>query len=90
MATASDETRPMAEPGKHPKGTDVGGIAANADGGLEDALERSAERRDGDATGAATTGEGVSAGTEPRIDLGGTNEPGSAPGSAGPSDIPKR
>lgn len=62
---------------------DLGGIAASADGGLADALQRSSERGDDDATGLASTGQGTG-GEAPRDDLGGKNEPGSAPGAGGP------
>ena len=78
------ERRPMAEPGPT-RGADVGGMAANADGGLRDALQRSSERGDDDAIGGATIGQGGSGGREPRLDLGGTAEPGSASGAAAPS-----
>jgi len=76
--------RPMAEPGPT-GGADVGGIAANADGGLRDALQRSSERGDDDAIGGATFGQGLSGGREPRLDLGGKAAPGSASGAPGPS-----
>ncbi len=88
MASPRDDPRPMVEPGKHPQGADVGGVRSNADGGLEDALQRSAEHRDDAAAGAATA-EGSSSGTDPRIDLGGKDEPGSAPGPATPSQVRK-
>ena len=96
MASTREQGRPpMAEPGRRDTGASTGGIARNADGGLADALQRSSERGDDDATGAATTGEGLSGGTEPRLDLGGKNEPGSASGadvpigSAGASATPR-
>ena len=78
------DRRPMVEPGPS-RGADVGGIASNADGGLRDALQRSSERGDDDAIGGATIGQGASAGSVPRLDLGGKSEPGSAPGAPAPS-----
>jgi len=78
------ERRPMAEPGP-PRGAEIGGIASNADGGLSDALQRSSERGDDDAVGGATVGQGLSGGREPRLDLGGKSEPGSAPGAPAPA-----
>lgn len=81
---ARRERRPMAEPGP-PRGADVGGIASNADGGLRDALQRSSERGDDDAIGGATIGQAAAGGSEPRLDLGGRSEPGSAPSAPAPS-----
>ena len=57
-----DRTPPMAEPGRRAAGASTGGISRNADGGLADALQRSAERGDDDATGGAATGEARSGG----------------------------
>ena len=49
MSTSPDSSeRPMAEPAAAPKGGDVGGMRANADGGLANATQRSMEK--GDAT----------------------------------------
>ena len=90
MARPSDDSRPpMAEPGSRASGASTGGIASNADGGLQDALQRSSERGDDDATGGVTTGEASSGGTEPRLDLGGKNEPGSADGAPVPVRPPR-
>jgi len=75
--------RPLSEPGRERAGADVGGIAANADGGLQDALQRRTERRDDDPTG-ATIGSASAGGREPRLDLGGKAEPGSAAGAPAP------
>ena len=75
--------RPLSEPGRERPGADVGGIAANADGGLQDALQRRTERRDDDPTG-ATIGSASAGGREPRLDLGGKAEPGSAAGAPAP------
>ena len=75
--------RPLSEPGRERPGADVGGIAANADGGLQDALQRRMQRRDDDPTG-ATIGSASAGGREPRLDLGGKAEPGSAAGAPAP------
>jgi hypothetical protein len=75
--------RPLAEPGRQRPGADVGGMAANAEGGLQDALQRRTERRDDDPTG-ATIGSASAGGLEPRLDLGGKAEPGSAAGAPAP------
>ena len=85
MASSANDRRPMAGSGNPFAGSNVGGISANAEGGLEDAARRSADRLDDDQTGAATIGEGLSGGDEPRLDLGGTNEPGEAPGAEVPA-----
>ena len=53
--------RPLAEPGRERPGADVGGIAANADGGLRDARQRRTERRDDDPTGATIGSAGAGA-----------------------------
>ena len=79
----SRANRPLGERGRERPGADVGGIAANADAGLQDALQRRSERRDADPTG-ATTGSAGAAGAEPRLDLGGKAEPGSAAGAPAP------
>jgi hypothetical protein len=86
MSTSSKDQRPMQQPGTH--GADVGGISRNAEGGLEDAMDRMAERRDDDASGAASIGQGMGNGAEPRLDLGGHNEPGEAPASPRPPGQP--
>lgn len=82
---AGPDKRRMTEPGPKREGADVGGIVSNADGGLRDSLQRSSERGDDDPTGAATIGQGSSGGREPRLDLGGKAEPGSAAGAPAPS-----
>ena len=82
---AAPEQRRMVEPGTRREGGDVGGILSNADGGLDDALQRSTERGDEDPTGAASVGQAASGGQEPRLDLGGKSEPGSAAGASSPS-----
>jgi hypothetical protein len=79
---------PMAEPGKRSSGTDLGGMSASAEPGLEDWAQRSFERRDAPATGRASTGDGAAGAPDPRIDLGGKQEPGSAAGASSRSDRP--
>lgn len=69
-------------------GADVGGISQNAEGGLEDAMDRMAERRDNEASGAASIGQGKGNSAEPRLDRGGHNEPGDAPASPRPPTPP--
>ena len=88
MATSSNDKRPMQQPGPGERGADVGGISQNAEGGLEDAIDHMAERRDADASGAASIGQGAGNSTEPRLDLGGHNEPGDAPASSQPPEPP--
>ena len=88
MATvpANEERPPMGEPGGRRSGASTGGVAESPTQGVEDALQRSTERGLEEPLG-ARTGE-ASGGSEPRIDLGGTNEPGAGAGarpSAGPS-----
>ena len=80
---APGRARPMGEAGHEERAGDVGGMASTMDGGVQDALRRRSERRDDDPTG-ATVGSASSAGTEPRLDLGGKAEPGSAPGAPAP------
>ena len=82
--SAPDQRR-MVEPGPKREGGDVGGVLSNADGGLRESLQRSTERGDDDTTGAATIGQGAGGGHEPRVDLGGKNEPGSSAGAPAPS-----
>jgi hypothetical protein len=82
---AAPDKRRMTEPGPKREGADVGGIVSNADGGLRESLQRSSERGDDDPTGAATIGQASSGGQEPRLDLGGKAEPGSAAGAPAPS-----
>jgi hypothetical protein len=64
-------------PGSRDAGNNVGGVLANADGGLADAAQRSMERAD-TAMGRASTGDASGGAHDPRLDLGGTNEPGAA------------
>lgn len=78
-----DAPKPMAERGAARTGAETGGIRETMAGGLGDALEREAERRDDPATGTASTGDAV--GGAERLDLGGKDEPGSAPGGDAPS-----
>jgi len=79
---------PMAEPGKRKPGSDVGGMQASADAGVADSLQRSSERADEPPVGRASTGDASGGGAGPRIDLGGKNAPGSAPGAADRKDRP--
>ncbi len=65
-----ESTPPMGEAGKHPAGADVGGIRANADGGMADALQASAERKDAAASGRASTGDATGSSTGPVLDAG--------------------
>lgn len=94
MATMNDDNPPpMAEPGTRPSGASTGGMRSTADAGLADALQRSSERGDDDAVAGTTTGEGLSGGAGSRTDLGGKDQPGSAPGTSGaapaaPSESP--
>lgn len=78
-----DEAKPMTERSEVRSGAEIGGIRKTMAGGLADAFERKSERRDDPATGTASTGDAV--GGAERLDLGGTNEPGSAPGGDAPS-----
>ena len=83
MSESHSATPPMGEPGKHPSGTDLGGMRHSADAGLGDALQRSTERADDNPAGPASTGDAATAGSAPRVDLGGTPAPGSGPGAIG-------
>ena len=85
MTDSSDTPRPTPDPNRRPADAALGGIASTADGGLADALQRSTERGDDTATGLASTGNAAGGGQMPRTDLGGKNEPGSAPGGSGPA-----
>jgi len=82
MATvpANDERPPIGEPGRRRSGASTGGVAESPTQGVEDALQRSTERRLDEPTG-ARTGDASGAAGSPRIDLGGTNEPGAGPGT---------
>ena len=79
---------PMAEPGKRKPGGDVGGMQTSVDAGVADSLQRSSERADEPAVGRASTGDASGGGSGPRLDLGGRNAPGSAPGAADRNDRP--
>ena len=90
MATvpAKDEQPPMAERDTRRSGASTGGIAESPVRGVEDALRRSTERRLDDPAGASVGNASASASggaSSPRIDLGGTNEPGAGPGTRPPS-----
>ena len=80
---APGRARPMGEAGHEVRGGDVGGMASTIDGGVQDAVQRRSERRDDDPTG-ATVGSASTGGEDPRLDLGGKPEPGSAPGASAP------
>ena len=79
---------PMAEPGKRPTGADVGGVAAAPQTGVAEAMQRSMERREQPVIGRASTGDAAGGASDPRIDLGGKAEPGSAPGTSARTDRP--
>ena len=87
---STDESRPMADADKQRSGADVGGMAASADGGIRDAMQKKTEWQDETSRGRAATGEGVGAAAapEPRLDMGGKNEPGSAAGTSAASQRP--
>jgi hypothetical protein len=53
-------------------------MRATADRGIADATQRSMEHADGSAIGRASTGDASGGARDPRLDLGGTNEPGAA------------
>ena len=78
---------PMSEPGKRASGSDVGGVAAAPQTGVADWAQRSAERGEAPAIGRASTGDAAAA-TGPRIDRGGKDAPGSAPGASARPDRP--
>lgn len=88
MNHPDDKNRPMAEADKQRSGASVGGMAASADAGISDALQKKSERQDETSRGRAATGQGAGAGAEPRLDLGGKNEPGSAAGTSARSQRP--
>ena len=75
------ERRQMAEPRPAPEGADVGGMRSTADAGLGRYTQRSTERAESDPVAPASTGNASGGAKEPRLDLGGKDEPGSAPGS---------
>ena len=90
MTQTEDKNSPMAEPGKQRSGASVGGMAASADAGIRDAMQQKSERQDEASRGRAATGQGVGAAVtpEPRLDMGGKNEPGSAAGGSAASQRP--
>ena len=73
-----DSDPPLAEPGKRPSGKEVGGMRASADAGLGEAAQRSLEREDQSAMGRASTGDAGGGASDPRLDMGGKDAPGSA------------
>ncbi len=85
---ANSADPPMAEPGKRPTGADVGGVAAAPQAGVAEAMQRSTERREQPVIGRASTGDAGGGASDPRIDLGGKAEPGSAPGTSARTDRP--
>jgi len=87
-AAANSADPPMAEPGKRPTGADVGGVAAAPQAGVAEAMQRSMERREQPVIGRASTGDAAGGASDPRIDLGGKAEPGSAPGASARTDRP--
>lgn len=90
MSTSEhDVDEPLAEPGKRPAGASVGGVRATADEGLGDATQRSMERGDDPAIGRASTGDASGGAVDPRVDLGGKNEPGSSGDASARSDRPR-
>jgi len=84
----SPEKRRMAEPRPAPDGADVGGMHSTADAGLGRATQRSTEHAEADPLGPASTGDASGGAQTPRLDLGGKAEPGSAPGTTGPTGRP--
>ena len=87
MTASRDKAEPPF-PVSRDAGSSVGGILANADGGLADAAQRSMERADG-AMGRASTGDASGGAHDPRLDLGGTNEPGAADTPLSHADRPR-
>ena len=85
MTDPADKPRTTPEPGQPSADGNLGGMLSTADRGLADALQRSSERGDDSATGLAASGNALAGGQAPRSDLGGKNEPGSAPGATGPA-----
>ena len=84
--SAADPLR--AEPGRGTPAAGVGGVKATADSGVADWAQRSTERGEDPPLGPATTGGASGAAAEPRLDLGGKNAPGSAPGPSAAADRP--
>ena len=85
MTAPADKSPTTPKPGQPSADGNLGGMLSTADRGLADALQRSSERGDDTATGLAATGSASAGGQAPRSDLGGKNEPGSAPGATGPA-----
>jgi hypothetical protein len=78
MGAPRNDDPPLAEPAAQQSGNEVGGMRASTDRGFGDATQRTMEHADGSALGRASTGDGSGGATDPRPDLGGKNEPGSA------------
>ena len=88
-ATSRDgRDRPLAPPATERSGNEVGGMRAGADHGFGDATQRSMEHADGSALGRASTGDASGGARDPRLDLGGTNEPGAADTPSSHADRP--
>jgi hypothetical protein len=84
MSVSNDTTgKPLAEPVTQQSGNEVGGMRAGADHGFSDPTQRSMEHAETSPLGRASIGDNE----EPRLDLGGTNEPGAAATPSGP-DVP--
>ena len=86
MSASNDTTgkRPLAQPATQQSGNEVGGLRAGADHGFSDPTQRSMEHADTSPLGGASTGDR----SEPRLDLGGTNEPGATATPTGPGERP--
>jgi hypothetical protein len=78
MGAPREDDPPLAEPAAQRSGNEVGGMRASTDRGFGDATQRTMEHADGSALGRASTGDGAGGGTDPRLDLGGKDEPGAA------------
>jgi hypothetical protein len=86
MSATNDTTgkRPLAEPATEQSGNEVGGMRVGADHGFSDPTQRSMEHADTSPLGRASIGDHG----EPRLDLGGTNEPGAAATPTNPHERP--
>ena len=84
-----DRDRPLAQPATEQSGNEVGGMRAGADRGFGDPTQRSMEHADGSAMGRASTGDASGGAHDPRLDLGGTNEPGAADTPSSHADRPR-
>jgi hypothetical protein len=84
-----ERDRPLAQPATERSGNEVGGMRAGADQGFADATQRSMEHADGSAMGRASTGDASGGARDPRLDLGGTNEPGAADTPSSHADRPR-